>query len=73
MKRLWIFSTLCIVALVTGLLIFASDSNPINSGDMAEKNDDTSIASQDVTPIDDTITASPDGTLDNNNDFACNR
>ncbi len=72
MKRLWIFSTLCIVALVTGLLIFASDSNPINSGDMAEKNDDTSIASQDVTPIDDTITASPDGTLDNNNDFACN-
>ena len=72
MKRLWIFSTLCIVALVTGLLIFASDSNSINSGDMAEKNDDTSISSQDVTSIDDTITASPDGTLDNNNDFACN-
>lgn len=72
MKRLWIFSTLCIVALVTGILIFASDSNPFNSSDMVEKNDDTSIASQDVTPIDDTITASPDGTLDNNNDFACN-
>ena len=72
MKRLWIFSTLCIVALVTGILIFASDSNPFNSGDMVEKNDDTSIASQDVTPIDDTITASTAGTLDNNNDFACN-
>jgi serpin B len=72
MKRYWIFSTLCIVVLMTGLLAFASNGNHLNNSEQSEKQDIASTESQVEMPNDNPMTASPVGMLDNNNDFACN-
>lgn len=72
MKRYWIFSTLCIVVLMTGILVLASDRNFFNSGELTEKKDNTSIESQDEMYGNDSSVASQSETSVDNIDFACN-
>ena len=72
MKRFWIFSTLCIVVLMTGILVLASDRNLFSSGELTEKKDNTSIESHDEMPDNDSSVASQSVTSVDNIDFACN-
>ena len=72
MKRFWIFSTLCIVVLMTGILVLASDRNLFSSGELTEKKDNTSIESHDDMPGNDSSVASQSVTSVDNIDFACN-
>lgn len=62
---------MCIMVLMTGLLVFAGDGNYFNNEELPVEKDIASIASQVETPNDNTMTASPVGMQDNNNDFAC--
>ena len=63
---------MCIVVLITGLLVFASDSNYLNNSDLPVKKDITSNVSRVDAPNDNTMTASHKGKLNKNTDFACN-
>ena len=72
MKRYWIISTLCIVVLMTGILVLASDRNLFNSGELTEKKDNTSIESQDEMPDNNSSASSLSETSVDNIDFACN-
>ena len=72
MKRYWIFCTLCIVVLITGLLAFASDGNHFNNNEQTEKKEISSTESQAEMPNNNSSSSSQCETSVGNNDFACN-
>ena len=77
MKRSWIFSAMAVVVILTTLVAFTKDGNPLSAREQPEIENITppqpevSVNNNDI-PKDITLTESQRKMCENNNDFACN-